>query len=42
MQELNLFLIFTERLNKLKIPYIITGSVASIVYGEPRVTHDFD
>lgn len=42
MPELNLFLIFTERLNKLKIPYIITGSVASIVYGEPRLTHDID
>lgn len=42
MQELNLFEIFTDRLNKSKISYVITGSVASIVYGEPRLTHDVD
>jgi len=42
MQEHNLFKIFTEKLNKLNIPYMITGSVASIVYGEPRLTHDID
>lgn len=42
MQEPNLFLIFAGRLNKLGIPYMITGSVASIIYGEPRLTHDID
>lgn len=42
MQKHNLFKIFTEKLNKLNIPYMITGSVASIVYGEPRMTHDID
>jgi hypothetical protein len=26
----------------MKIRYIITGSVASIIYGEPRLTHDVD
>ena len=26
----------------LKIPYFITGSIASILYGEPRFTHDID
>jgi len=42
MQELNLFEIFTEKLNFLAVPYIVTGSVASIIYGEPRITHDVD
>jgi len=42
MQELNLFRIFTEKFNILNIPYAITGSVASIIYGEPRITHDID
>ena len=26
----------------LDIPYFITGSIASILYGEPRFTHDID
>jgi hypothetical protein len=34
--------VFISRLNKLKIPYVITGAVASIIYGEPRLTHDLD
>ena len=42
MQELNLFKIFTERLNTLNVNYIVTGSVASLIYGEPRITHDVD
>lgn len=42
MQEANLFLIFLERLNNSGIEYMTTGSVASIIYGEPRVTHDID
>ena len=42
MQELDLYLIFVSKLDKLKIEYVITGSVASIVYGEPRLTHDID
>ena len=43
MQELgNIFAIFTSRLNDLNIRYMVTGSVASIVYGEPRMTHDID
>jgi hypothetical protein len=29
-------------LEKLKIPYMIGGSVASIAYGEPRMTLDMD
>ena len=42
MQEANLFLIFLERLNKSNIEYMATGSVASMIYGEPRITHDID
>jgi len=42
MQQGNLFLIFIEKLNDNKIPYFVTGSVAAIVYGEPRLTHDID
>ncbi len=42
MQEANLILIFLEPLNKSGIDYMTTGSVASIIYGEPRMTHDID
>ncbi len=42
MRELNLYQIFTDKLNKYKINYAVTGSVASIIYGEPRMTHDID
>lgn len=38
----NLFLIFTKPLHKIDIPYAVTGSVAAIIYGEPRMTHDID
>ncbi|MGD8778968.1 MAG: hypothetical protein PVH88_08400 [Ignavibacteria bacterium] len=42
MQGLNLFEIFTSRFHKARIQFVISGSVASIVYGDPRVTHDID
>lgn len=42
MLETDLFHIFVKRLNLLGIRYMITGSVASMVYGEPRLTHDID
>lgn len=42
MQEHDLFNIFIEPLDELDIPYIVTGAVASIIYGEPRLTHDVD
>jgi hypothetical protein len=42
MPGLSLTGAFIGRLNKLKIPYVITGAVASIIYGEPRLTHDLD
>lgn len=42
MQDLNLFYVFIDRLSESKIEYMVTGSIASIVYGEPRITHDID
>lgn len=42
MQEPNLFAIYTDILKKNKLEYFISGSVAAIVYGEPRLTHDID
>jgi hypothetical protein len=32
----------TQTLERLNIPYFITGSVASMAYGEPRLTNDID
>jgi Nucleotidyltransferase of unknown function (DUF6036) len=32
----------TETLEKLQVPYIVTGSMATIAYGEPRFTNDID
>lgn len=42
MQGLELFLFFTEKFSSLGIKHIVTGSVATILYGEPRLTHDID
>jgi hypothetical protein len=42
MSEADLFLHFVRRLNGLHVTHMITGSVASTAYGEPRLTHDVD
>ncbi|SKA76348.1 hypothetical protein SAMN02745166_00155 [Prosthecobacter debontii] len=42
MQSPEPFLIFTRKLNELGIRYMVTGSVAAIYYGEPRMTNDVD
>ncbi len=42
MQPLELLSAFITPLEESKIPYFVTGSVASIFYGEPRLTHDVD
>jgi len=42
MPEADLIQIFVDPLEKEKIEYMITGAVASIVYGEPRLTNDID
>lgn len=36
------FLIFTRKLGELGLRYMISGSVAAIFYGEPRMTNDVD
>ncbi len=42
MPEPNLFKIFISRLNGLGVRYMVTGAVAIVIYGEPRLTHDID
>jgi hypothetical protein len=42
MQEINVFNIFVSRFNSLGVTYMVTGVVASITYGEPRLTNDID
>jgi hypothetical protein len=38
MPEVELFLLFVRPLQRAGIRYIVTGSVAAIFYGEPRLT----
>lgn len=42
MPEPELSLLFVRPLNQLGIRYMVGGSVAAILYGEPRLTHDVD
>ena len=42
MPNHSLYHIFIGPLNKVGIRYMVTGAVASIIYGEPRLTHDVD
>ena len=42
MPEPNLFQVFIGPLNTFDVRYMLTGAVASIIYGEPRLTHDID
>lgn len=42
MPEPDLIELFVQPLNRLAIRYLVSGSVASMLYGEPRVTHDID
>ena len=42
MPILDLVSIFIGRLNKLNARYFVTGAVAGIIYGKPRLTHDLD
>ncbi len=42
MPEGDLFLVFVREFEALGLTYMLTGSVASTLYGEPRVTHDVD
>ena len=42
MEQYNLLLFLVDCFEKLKIPYFVTGAIASIAYGEPRLTNDID
>jgi hypothetical protein len=42
MPEPDLIELFVRPLNQAGIQYFISGSVAAMLYGEPRVTHDID
>jgi hypothetical protein len=42
MTDASLISLFVRPLNQLRIPYMVTGAVASVVYGEPRFTRDID
>ena len=42
MPEIDLFTLFTRPLNEAGLAYFVTGSVASMIYGEPRLTIDVD
>jgi len=42
MPEPEPFLVFVDKLAELGVPYMVTGSVAALLYGEPRLTHDVD
>ena len=42
MQSPELFLIFTRKLTDLGVRYMVTGGIAAIYYGEPRLTNDVD
>ncbi len=38
----DLFLLYAKKLDALGLSYMVTGSVAGMLYGEPRITHDVD
>lgn len=42
MTEPTLITLFVAPLNRLDIPYMVTGAVAASLYGEPRLTRDID
>lgn len=42
MTDHDLISLFVKPLNRLRIPYLVTGGVAAVIYGEPRLTRDID
>lgn len=42
MSQQELLIGIARHLDERDIPYMITGSIASSLYGEPRLTHDID
>jgi hypothetical protein len=42
MEQSDLLLLLVKTLERLRIPYQLTGSTATISYGEARFTNDID
>jgi hypothetical protein len=42
MEQLDILRHAVEALERMKVPYVIVGSIASIAYGESRFTQDID
>ena len=42
VEQIDLLKHAIDALEKLEIPYMLVGSIASTVYGEPRFTQDID
>jgi hypothetical protein len=42
MEQDDLLRRVVETLERLRLPYLVTGSIATILYGEPRFTNDLD
>ncbi len=42
MPEPDLIELFVRPLERLQFRYLVSGSVAAMLYGEPRLTHDID
>lgn len=42
MPERDLIELFVEPLNRGGFRYLVSGSVAAMLYGEPRITHDVE
>ncbi|MBS3819952.1 hypothetical protein KGY73_10690 [bacterium] len=42
MIQEDLLVKLVDRIHTLHIPYMMTGGIAAIFYGKPRLTHDFD
>ncbi|MDQ1266523.1 MAG: hypothetical protein QG635_1675, partial [Bacteroidota bacterium] len=41
-EKIEFFEVFVSKLNESGIKYALTGSIASMLYGEPRMTNDID
>ncbi|MGH7480620.1 MAG: hypothetical protein ACRELV_00565 [Longimicrobiales bacterium] len=42
MSDPDLIGLFVEPIERLELSYMITGGVASVIYGDPRFTRDVD
>src|ERR1035438_9854558 len=42
MEQSDLLRLLAEKLEELGLAYFVTGSTATIIYGEPRFTNDID